>query len=119
MRDFRSLAVWQKAHALALAVYRVSGSFPPEERFGLTSQVRRAVLSVPTNIAEGCGRQAEGDFRRFLDIAAGSASETEYLLVLAGDLGYLPPQLAADLLVQVQEVKRMLSAFTARLRTPC
>ncbi|GAA5534663.1 four helix bundle protein [Deinococcus aluminii] len=111
--------MWQKAHGLTLAVYRVSGSFPPEERFGLTSQLRRAVLSVPTNIAEGCGRQAEGDFRRFLEIAAGSASETEYLLVLAGDLGYLPPQAAADLLAQTQEIKRMLTAFTARLRTPC
>ncbi|BDP42742.1 four helix bundle protein [Deinococcus aetherius] len=118
MRDFRTLAVWQKAHALTLGVYVANRAFPGEERFGLTSQLRRAALSIPTNIAEGCGRQAEGDSRRFLEIAAGSASETEYLLLLAGDLDYLQPQPTADLLAQTQEVKRMLSAFTARLRTP-
>lgn len=118
MRDFRGLLVWQKAHEVTLQIYQASSSFPSEERFGLTAQLRRAALSIPTNVAEGCGRQAEGDFRRFLEIAAGSASETEYLLLLASDLKYLDADSAAALTGQVQEVKRMLSSFTKRLRQP-
>lgn len=116
MRDFRSLGVWQKAHALVLRVYEASRGFPTDERFGLTSQLRRAVSSVATNISEGCGRTAEGDFRRFLEIAAGSASETEYLLLLAGDLEYLSAAATQTLIADTQEIKRMLSSFTSRLR---
>ena len=116
MRDFRGLVVWQKAHGVTLQIYRASNSFPGEERFGLTAQLRRAALSIPTNVAEGCGRQAEGDFRRFLKIASGSASETEYLLLLASELNYLDADSATDLIGQVQEVKRMLSSFAKRLR---
>lgn len=116
MRDFRGLVVWQKAHEVTLQIYQASSSFPSEERFGLTAQLRRAALSIPTNVAEGCGRQAEGDFRRFLEIASGSASETEYLLLLASDLNYLDADSAATLTDQVKEVKRMLSSFAKRLR---
>ena len=86
MRDFRDIKAWQKGHRLALAVYQATKRFPTEERYGLKSQARRAAASIPTNIAEGCGRDSEAEFARFLRIAAGSASELEYLLLLARDL---------------------------------
>src|SRR5512134_1154325 len=89
MKDFRSLQVWQKAHQLTLAVYRATVSFPTDERYGLTSQLRRGSTSVASNIAEGCGRGTDPDFARCLDIAAGSASEVEYQLLLAHDLEIL------------------------------
>jgi four helix bundle protein len=77
MKDFRTLAVWEKAHHFTLAIYRLSKTFPKEELFGLTSQIRRAAASIPTNIAEGCGRSTDPDFARFLQIAFGSACEVE------------------------------------------
>ncbi|GBF07450.1 hypothetical protein DAERI_140111 [Deinococcus aerius] len=115
MRDFRNFSVWRKAHALTLRVYAVSGGFPLDERYGLTSQIRRAVASVPTNIAEGCGRGSWSDMRRFLLIAFGSASETEYLILLTRDLGYLGQEQSGELLQAVQEVKRMLGGLVAKI----
>ena len=116
MRDFRELKVWQKAHALALAVYGVTASFPPHERYGLTSQLRRSCASIGANIAEGCGRGTNPDLARFLQIAMGSASETESHLLLARDLGLLGQagweRLSADLV----EVKRMLASLIVRVR---
>jgi len=91
MQRFTELKVWQRAHALVLEIYRISASFPQEERFGVTSQLRRAITSVPTNIAEGSRRQGQQEYSRFLDVAQSSAAETEYLLILCRDLGYLPP----------------------------
>jgi four helix bundle protein len=116
MKDFRSVLVWQKAHALVLNVYRATAGFPRDELYGLTSQMRRAAASVSTNIAEGCGRGSDPDFARFLQMAAGSASELEYQLVLARDLGYLAPDQHAMLENNVTEVKRMLTAFIQRLK---
>ncbi|HEX6837928.1 MAG TPA: four helix bundle protein, partial [Polyangia bacterium] len=89
MQDFRDLKVWQRAHELTLAIYRATATFPSEERFGLTSQMRRSAASVPANIAEGRCRGSDADFGRFLRVALGSAAETEYHLILAGDLGLL------------------------------
>ena len=89
MQDFRNLLVWQKAHALTLELYKTTVSFPPNERFGLTSQIRRCSASIPANLAEGCGRHGDGEFHRFVHIAMGSASELEYHLLLTHDLGYL------------------------------
>ncbi len=89
MKDFRQLKVWKKAHQLALAVYKATKGFPKEELYGLTSQIRRASMSIPTNIAEDCGQNTDAQFARFLQIAMGSASETEYLLLLSHDLGFL------------------------------
>ena len=89
MKDFRKQKVWQKAHDLALEVYRVTEAFPKREVFGLTSQIRRAVVSIPANIAEGCGRDTDADFARFLQIAISPASELEYHLLLAHDLGFV------------------------------
>ena len=115
MRDFRELKVWKKAHRFVLETYRCTRDFPAEERFGLTIQLRRAVTSVPSNIAEGCGRGSEKDFARFLSIAAGSASEAEYQLLLARDLGYLPADEYRQLDAQVNEVKRMLNSLIRAL----
>ncbi len=116
MRDFRSIKAWQKAHRLSLAVYQVTKKFPSAERYGLTSQTRRAAASIPTNIAEGCGRGSEADFARFLQMAAGSASELEYLLLLAHDLGLLTERRHVTLTNDVTEVKRMLHAFIGTLK---
>ncbi len=89
MKDFKSLKVWHKAHQLTLLVYALTRTFPREEMYGLTSQIRRAAASIPANIAEGSGRRSDGELRRFLQIARGSASELEYHLLLARDLGFL------------------------------
>ena len=115
MRDFRKLTVWLGSHALTLEVYRQTAQFPDHERYGVTSQLRRACASVPTNLAEGCGRRSERDFARFVTIAAGSASEVEYLLLLANDLGYLCSTRYSALSGEIIEVKKMLVAFEKRL----
>ncbi len=87
MKDFKSLLVWDKAHLLVLEIYKIE--LPKEELYGLSSQIRRAGSSIPTNIAEGCGRGSDLDFKRFLQIAFGSACEVEYLLILCKDLEYI------------------------------
>ena len=115
MRDFRSVKAWEKAHALTLEVYRATRAFPKEELYGLTSQIRRASSSIPANIAEGCGRGGDVELARFLRIAMGSASELEYHLLLARDLGLLDEPLSTRLSGDVVEVKRMLTAFIQRL----
>ncbi len=116
MQDFRRLKVWEKSHDLVLGIYKVTARFPPAELYGLTSQMRRSVASIPTNIAEGCGRRTDHDFARFLQIAMGSASELEYQLLLARDLGYLPEQDYEPFFNQVTEVEKMLTSFIRRLR---
>jgi four helix bundle protein len=115
MKDFRDLMVWQKSHQLALAAYRHTGSFPADERFGLTSQIRRSAASVPANIAEGCGRRGNAEFHRFLQMAMGSASEVEYDFLLARDLNYLDAKTHKNLTSQVEEVKRMLSSLLLKV----
>ncbi len=115
MRDFKQLKVWQKAHQLVLNVYRHTRGFPQDERFGLTAHLLKSAVSVPSNIAEGCGRESDRELARFLSIAAGSASETEYQLILARDLAYLDPEHHQVLDAQINEVKRMLNAFIQRL----
>jgi len=116
LQDFRNLDVWRKSHSFALNVYRATDGFPKSELYGLTSQLRRAATSVPTNIAEGCGRASDADFGRFLAIALGSASEAEYLLLLATDLGLLGERESGDLLAAAVEVKRMLAALARKLK---
>ena len=103
MRDFRQLKVWEKAHRLTLRVYRDTKDFPPEERFGLTNQLRRAAISVPSNISEGCGRAGDRELAHFMNISAGSASEVEYQLLLARDLEYLNTEQHRQLDAQVNE----------------
>jgi four helix bundle protein len=116
MRDFRKLQVWEKAHQLTLAVYKATVAFPQTELYGLTSQIRRASASIPANIAEGCGRDTEAELSRFMHIAAGSASELEYHLLLAHDLGFISPAVYTDLHTNVTEIKRMLTSFTKKLK---
>jgi four helix bundle protein len=108
--------VWQKSHALAITVYRATSGFPKDEQFGLTSQMRRASVSVAANIAEGCGRGSEAELARFLQIAMGSSSELEYHVVLANDLCFLDSADYASLVKNVQEVKKMLASFILKLK---
>jgi four helix bundle protein len=116
MKDFRQLKVWEKAHQVALAIYKATKEFPKEELYGLTSQIRRASMSIPTNISEGCGRNTDAEFARFLQIAMGSASETEYQLLLSHDLGFLNKEQYDKLNIDVTEVKRMLASLLKTLR---
>ena len=116
MRDFRKLVIWQKAHALVLEIYKATGGFPGEERYGLTNQIRRASVSIPSNIAEGSGHGSELEFARYLQLAAASASEVQYQIILARDLGYLAGESYAELAADVEEVKKMLSALLKRVR---
>ena len=115
MRDFRDLKVWGKGHALTLEIYRATRRFPPEERYGLTAQMRRAAASIPTKLAEGCGRYGDRELARFVAIAAGSASEVEYLLMLARDLDLLKANVHGELHSKITEIKKMLTAFHRKL----
>ncbi|MBP7747483.1 MAG: four helix bundle protein [Phycisphaerae bacterium] len=117
MKNFRDLQVWQKAHELTLQVYRLTGKFPSHELYGLVSQVRRACVSIPAKLAEGCCRQGDREFARFVQIAMASASEAEYLLLLSGDLGYITASERETLLANVEEVKRMLASLLSKLNT--
>lgn len=116
MKDFRGLKVWEKAHALTLAIYKATEAFPKQEMYSLTSQIRRAVVSIPTNIAEGCGKSGDSDFGRYLQIAMGSASELEYLLLLSHDLCYLADSDYQRIINDVVEVRKMLNALIQRVK---
>ena len=116
MRDFREIKVWAKAHLLTLEVYKTTRSFPREETYGLTSQLRRASASIPANIAEGFGRGGNAELARFLQIGMGSASEVEYHVLLAKDLNLLTQETADDLSARVVEVKRMLASLLIKVR---
>jgi four helix bundle protein len=116
MQDFTKLKVWELAHQMTLEVYKETRSFPSGERFGLSSQIRRAAASIGANLAEGCGRGGDVDFARFVQIATGSASECEYHLLLARDLGYLEATRYDALANTAGQVKRMLISLLKRLR---
>jgi four helix bundle protein len=118
MGDYRNLKVWERSHRLTLEVYETTRTFPKDERFRLTNQLRRAAASVPANIAEGCGRNGDAELARFLTIARGSASELDYLLLLAHDLGYLKPPRYEYFASEVYGITRMLATFVDRLRHP-
>jgi four helix bundle protein len=115
VEDFKDLRVWQKADELTLTVYKKSGTFPKEEMYGLTSQLRRATMSIGSNIAEGCGRRSDPEMRHFLQIARGSASEVEWHLLLARDLRFLPPDDFKNLEEMLLEIQRMLASLVQRL----
>jgi four helix bundle protein len=116
MKDFRQLHVWQKAHQLTLAVYRVTASFPRAELYGLTMQLRRSSASIGANLAEGCGRDGDAEFARFCSISMGSASELDYHLLLASDLKLIDASDYTELAQQTSEVKRMLTGLLQKLR---
>jgi four helix bundle protein len=115
MQHFSKLLVWQRSHKLVLAIYGASVGFPHSEQFGLTSQLRRSALPVPTNIADGSKRHSQADFARFLNMAEGSLAETEYLLMVSRDLGYIEPPAASLHLKEVSEILRMLSGLRTRI----
>ncbi|MEK7466320.1 MAG: four helix bundle protein [Planctomycetota bacterium] len=115
MQNFRNLVVWQRAHELVLEVYRSSARFPTEERFGVTSQLRRASVSVPANIAEGARRRSGKDYAHFLNIAQASLAEVEYLLLLSRDLGYLQVPTHQELEARMRPVAGMLEALRRRV----
>ncbi|OLE60652.1 MAG: four helix bundle protein [Cyanobacteria bacterium 13_1_40CM_2_61_4] len=112
-RTFQDLIVWRKAHEFVLTVYRESASFPRTEIFGLTSQLRRAAVSVPANIAEGFVKRGKPDKARLMNIAQGSLEEARYYLILADDLGYLDN---ATLLDHIEEISRLLERYIACIR---
>ena len=116
MQDYRKLQVWERAHFLVLTIYRKSRDFPKEEQYGLVSQLRRSAISIPSNIAEGCGRKGDAELSRFLSFAMGSASELDYQCQLAQDLGYWPSDADYEQIhQQIIEIKKMLAAFISRL----
>ncbi len=116
-KRYQELIVWQKAMELSKAIYRVTKSFPDDERFGLTSQLRRASVSVPSNIAEGQGRLTAGEFNQFLGTARGSVFEVETQVQLASDLGYIPANDAEQIIELTSEVSRLLNGLIRSLQT--
>jgi len=110
MANYRQLIVWQKSHELAMKVYILTKAFPKEETYGITAQLRRAALSVPTNIVEGYGRRTKGELSRFLDIARGSLAETEYLLDFSNELGYINTDIS-EIHSVIEEVSKLLWSF--------
>jgi four helix bundle protein len=116
MKDFRTLKVWEKSHRLVLAIYKATKPFPKNELYGITSQLQRSAVSVPTNIAEGCGKDSDAELGRYFKIAMGSSSELEYLLLLAHDLSYLTDDQYNNLQSNLVEVRKMLNAFIQKLK---
>ncbi|WP_300603364.1 four helix bundle protein [Niabella sp.] len=115
MRDFTKLTIWQRSHLLTLSIYHLTTNFPKEEQYGLILQIRKSAYSVPTNIAEGCGRRTIPQLRNFLDIAAGSISELHYQLILSKDLSYIPESTFQGLSNEAIEIKKMICAYMDKL----
>lgn len=108
MHNFRELKIWQKSRKLVKEIYQLTKLFPNDELYSLTSQIRRAVISIPSNIAEGCGRGTDKELSRFLDIANGSAFELESLLILATDLEYLNINQTDAMISELNEIEKMI-----------
>ncbi len=115
MRDFRKYDIWQLSHQLTLEIYFVSKGFPKEEQFNITSQIRRACVSIPTNISEGCGRNSDKEFNQYLNIALGSTSETEYLIILCKDLSLIDTSTSTQLLEKVNHIKSKIFNLKEKL----
>jgi four helix bundle protein len=116
VKDYRKIPAWQRSHALAVEIYRLTKLFPKDETFGLTSQMRRAASSIPANIAEGAGRDGDPELRRFMTISLGSASELDYFSLLSSELGYLDQTNAKALADEVLEIRRLLGGFVRKLK---
>ncbi len=117
MRDYKKYLVWAKSHQLTLDVYKTMTIYPRDEIFGLVSQMKRSSSSIPTNIAEGCGRSSDKDFCRFLYFSFGSANELEYQIILSIDLNFITPENGQNLLLQIEEVKKMLNGLISKLNS--
>ncbi len=116
MQDFKNLKVWQDSHQLVLEIYKLTTSFPKEELYGLVSQLRRSAVSIPNNIAEGCGRGGQKELANFLNIAMGSACEVEYLLLLALDLKFLMDPQYQSIYGSLVAIKKMLTSLIKKVR---
>ena len=117
MVDYRNYTVWQKSHLLVLDIYKVSKQLPSEEKFNLISQLNRAALSIPTNIAEGCGRETQKELLRFLYISSGSAFELEYLIFVTTELGFIDQNTSEKLSGEIDEIKKMLFSLIRKIKT--
>ena len=117
MRNYRELQIWTKAHVLTLELYRLSRGFPREEMYGLTSQLRRAAVSIGANLAEGCGRRTSSELARFVKIAMGSASELDYHLLLCRDLGFISEGDFTTSETKLTEVRKMLTSFLSSVES--
>lgn len=115
MVDYRKYKVWQRSHNLVLEIYKITRSYPSSEQFNLVSQLNRAALSIPTNIAEGCGRQTQKEFVRFLYISSGSAHELEYLLMVSADLKFIDEKAKTFLSKEIDEIKKMLYSLIQKI----
>lgn len=117
MANYKNYKVWEKSHELVLNVYGLTNSFPKSEQYNLISQMNRASVSIPTNIAEGCGRETQKEFIRFLYFASGSAHELDYLLLLASDLGYIESETSKKIISEIDEIKKMLSSLINTIKS--
>ena len=117
MIDYKKYKVWQKSHALVLNIYNLTSSFPDLEKFNLVTKINRAATSIPTKIAEGCGRETQKELLRFLYISSGSAHELEYLIILSRDLNYLQSNSAEAILSDIIEIKKMLASLIRKIKS--
>lgn len=116
MRDFKKYDIWELSHVFTLKIYDITKSYPKNEIYGLISQIRRASYSIPSNISEGCGRDSDAEFNRFLTIAWGSASEVEYLILLSKDLNYIDQDLFIILNEEINLIKRKIYSLKQKLK---
>jgi len=116
MQDYRKLKVWEKAHSFTLSIYKITLGFPKTETYALADQMRRSASSIPTNIAEGCGRNSNLELSHFLNIALSSSNEIDYQILLTKDLGYISQEQYELLKNQIGEIKAMLIALISKLR---
>ena len=116
MKDFKKYDIWKLSHLFTLKIYDATKSYPKDEIYGLVSQIRRASSSIPTNISEGCGRDSDAEFNRFLTIALGSASEVEYQLILSKDLNYINETSFINLTEEINIIKRKIYSLKQKLK---
>mgnify|MGYP003640803625 CR=1 FL=1 len=116
MRDFKKYDIWKLSHLLTLKIYDITKTYPKDEIYGVISQIRRAASSIPTNISEGCGRDSDTEFNRFLTIALGSASEVEYLIILSKDLNYIDDNSFINLNQEINIIKRKIYSLKQKLK---
>ncbi len=117
MTDYRKMRVWERAHAFVLRTYDMTKSFPKSELYGLTNQLRRAVVSIPTNLAEGCGKDTDPEFARYADIASGSGSETDYLILLAKDLKFVEMDVYEEMAQEITVIRKMLTSLKKAIKS--
>ena len=115
MRNFLNLEIWKKSHQLTLKIYKITKHFPKDEMFGLTSQMRRSSSSIPTNIAEGCGRNSNPQLANFLQIATGSCSELQYQIILSKELSYITEEVFNEIHTDAVDVRRMIFGYWSKL----